>query len=80
MATHKTFKFKNEPHEKIVRAKKWIENNSHVSRRNPNACDFFEIEIFGDNHKQEAKDLYDSLKNSGYLDNHPLFKIRLEPM
>lgn len=80
MATHGTFKFKNEPHEKIEKAKEWIRNNPHIARRKPSKCDFFEIEVFGYNHEKEAQELYDALKRSGYLDNHPLFKIKVEPM
>jgi len=80
MATHETFKFKNEPHEKIENAKKWINDNPNLARRTLDACEEFEIEVFGYNHKQEAKELYDALKNIGYLDKHPLFKIRLDPM
>jgi len=80
MATHKTFKFKNEPHKIIERAKVWLKNNKHISRRNPKECDFFEIEVFGINHKKEADELYKVLKDSGYLKDHPLFNIHLEPM
>lgn len=51
-----------------------------MARRTEDAVDFFEIEVFGDNHKKEADELYKALKDSGYLDTHPLFKIRIEPI
>jgi len=80
MATHETYKFKNEPHERVEQIKEWIRNNPPLARRNPDEANFFEIEVFGYNHEREAKALYEALKQSGYLKNHPLFKIRIDPM
>lgn len=37
------------------------------------------IEVFGDfKHKKVADDLHKVLKESGFLDKHPLFKIRVD--
>lgn len=42
---------------------------------------FFKIEVFGDyRHKQVADDLYNDLKDSGFLEKYPLFSIKIEPM
>ena len=75
------FKYPNIPHEKIEKSKQWIIDNPHIARRKPEESDHFEIEVFshGDFQKQ-ADELYKALKDIGYLDNHPLFKIKIEPM
>ena len=39
-----------------------------------------EIEVFGYNHKKVADDLHSALLKSGFLEQHPLFKIRVETM
>ena len=79
-ATSDTYKYRNQPHEKIEKAKEWIRNNPGLARRKESESDFFEIEVFGYNNKKEADELYKALKDSGYLDKHPLFSIKIEPM
>jgi hypothetical protein len=79
-ATTEKYKYRNQPHEKIEKSKEWIRNNPTLARRKETDADFFEIEVFGYDHKKEANELYKALKDSGYLDKHPLFRIRLEPM
>ena len=79
-ATSNTYKYRNQPNEKIEKAKEWIRNNPGLARRKESDQDFFEIEVFGYNNKKEADELYKALKDSGYLDKHPLFSIRIEPM
>lgn len=79
-ANSSSFKYPNEPSETIEDNKEWIRNNPHIARRDESESDFFEIEVFGYNHKQEADELYKALKDSGYLDTHPLFSIKIEPM
>ena len=37
-----------------------------------------EIEVFGYNHKKVADDLYNTLKESGFLKKHPLFRVRVD--
>ena len=64
----------------IERCKDWIRNNKRIARREPQECDFFEIEVFGYNHEQVANDLNEALEKSGFLDKYPLFKIRIDPM
>lgn len=39
-----------------------------------------DIEVFGYNHKKVADDLHSALLKSGFLDEHPLFSIRVETM
>ena len=80
MSTHRTFKRKNVPHQKIENAKEWIRNNPHIATRKPNESDWYEIEVFGYNHKKVADDLSKALKESGFLEKHPLFSIKIEPM
>lgn len=80
MSTHNTFKKKNTPNVKIENAKKWIKENPHLARRKVEEVDYFNIEVFGYNHKEVSDDLYKALKKSGFLDKHPLFKIKIEPM
>ena len=79
-ATTSSFRFKNEPGEKIDNAKEWINSNPRIARQKPSDLDTFTIEVFGDNHKKEASELYKALKSSGYLKNHPLFNIKIEPI
>lgn len=79
-STTEHYKYPNQPNEKIEKSKEWIRSNPEMARRTEDAVDFFEIEVFGDNHKKEADELYKALKDSGYLDTHPLFKIRIEPI
>lgn len=38
------------------------------------------IEVFGYNHKKVADDLHTALLTSGFLEQHPLFKIKVETM
>ena len=40
----------------------------------------YKIEVFGYNHKKVADDLHKALLSSGFLENHPLFKVRVDPM
>jgi hypothetical protein len=79
-ATHETFQYENVPNPIIDRAKDWILNNPSLTRRKPEQNDFFKIEVFGYQHKQVADDLYNALKESGFLDKYPLFSIRIDPM
>ena len=79
-ATHETFQYENVPNPIIDKKKDWILNNPHLARRKPKESDFFEIEVFGYQHKQVADDLYNALKESGFLDKYPLFSIRIDPM
>jgi hypothetical protein len=72
MAHHRTFKRKNIPNQRIENLKKYSSE--------PNKYDWYEIEVFGDGHKKVADDLSKALKESGFLANHPLFIIRVEPM
>jgi hypothetical protein len=39
-----------------------------------------EINVFGCNHKKVADDLHTALLKSGFLEQHPLFSIRVETM
>jgi len=39
-----------------------------------------DIEVFGYNHKKVADDLHTALLTSGFLEQHPLFKIRVDTM
>ena len=80
MATHERFKRKNVSCEKIERNKEWIKNNPHLAKMKENQLDWYKIEVFGDNHDKVAKDLHEALKKSGFLENYPLFKIRIDPM
>ena len=79
-ATHERFQYENVPNPIIDKKKDWIRNNPHLARRKPEDSDFFEIEVFGYNHKKVADDLYNTLKASGFLDKYPLFSIRIDPM
>jgi hypothetical protein len=74
------FKYRNEPNPIIDKAKIWIESNPGIARRKPEESDFFDIDVFGYNNKKVADDLYQALKNSGFLQTYPLFSIRIEPM
>lgn len=79
-ATTMDYRFKNEPNPIIDKSKEWIKNNPELARRKPEESDYFKIEVFGYNHKEQAQELYNVLKSSGYLENHPLYRIRIEPM
>ena len=80
-STSNTFTFPNHPNEKIEKAKEWIRNNPHLARRSASKSDKFEIEVFSNGNQQQiANDLYKALKDSGFLDTHPLFSIRIDPM
>lgn len=79
-ATHEKFQYKNVPNPIIDKNKDWIMNNPQLARKKPEETDFFEIEVFGYNHKKVADDLYIALKDSGFLDKYPLFSIRIDPM
>jgi hypothetical protein len=79
-STTETFKYKNVPNPIIDKSKEWIKNNPRLARRNVDDSDFFEIEVFGGNHKEVANDLYKSLKESGFLDKYPLFSISINPI
>ena len=80
MATSNTYKRKNIPCQKIEEEKEWIRNNPNLARRKPEANDWYEIEVFGYNHKEVADDLSKALNNSGFLEKHPLFSIIVEPI
>jgi len=79
-ATTESYKYKNEPNPIIDKSKNWIINNPNLARTKPEDADFFKIEVFGYNHKKVADDLYESLKESGFLDKYPLFSIKISPM
>ena len=79
-STTDTFTYKNVPNPIIDKSKEWIMNNPRLAIRNVEDSDFFEIEVFGGNHKQVADDLYQSLKESGFLNKYPLFSISVNPM
>lgn len=79
MATHQSFKRKNVPNEIIERNKKWGRENPNIARMSENQLDWYEIEVFGYNHKKIATDLHNALKKSGFLAKHPLFKIKIDP-
>lgn len=72
MAHHKTFKRKNVPNIHIENMKKYSSE--------PKKYDWYEIEVFGVGHKKVADDLGKALRESGFLEKHPLFRIRVEPM
>lgn len=40
----------------------------------------YKIEVFGYSHKTVADDLHKALLSSGFLEKHPLFKVRVDPM
>ncbi len=87
-ASHERFQYENVPgyvkagisNPIINKRKDWIRNNPHLARRKPEESDFFEIEVFGYNHKQVADDLYNTLKDSGFLEKYTLFSIRIYTM
>lgn len=79
--TSDTFIFPNQPNEKVEKSKEWVRNNPHLARRPASDSDNFEIEVFSYGNKRElADELYSVLKDSGFLDKHPLFSIRIDPM
>lgn len=81
MPTYRTFKKKNIPCEKIELTKEWVKSNPNISRRKPEANDWYEIKVFSYlNHKEVADDLNKALKESGFLEKYPLFSIEIEPM
>lgn len=80
MPISKTFKRKNIPCQTIEEAKEWIRNNPNLARRKLEANDWYEIEVFGYNHKKVADDLNKVLKESGFLKKYPLFTIKIETM
>ncbi len=78
--TTESFLYPNVPNQKIDKKKEWTRNNPRLARRSEDENDFFEIEVFGTNHRREADELYQVLRESGYLDSHPLFGIHIDPM
>jgi hypothetical protein len=79
--TTERFKFNAVPHEKIEKSKEWIRNNPDIARGKPEDNDLIEIEVFGyNNHKEVASELYKALKNSGFFDKYPLFRIKVDSM
>lgn len=40
----------------------------------------YRIEVFGYNHQQYADDLHKALMDSGFLEKHPIFSIRIDTM
>lgn len=81
MPTKETFTKKNPPHQKVENLRQWIEKNPHLARSSADSAANLRVEVFASfNHKEISKDLYNSLLKSGFLDRHPLFCVRVDPM